>query len=123
MRPNAIRLFALAVLAVLVFQPIVWGQQVSVHPLILQPVDETQLVLLKGNTHPLARPQFDQGAAPPNLPMERMLLVLRRSPEQESALRSLLDNQQDKASPTTTNGSPRNNWEVSSARRMRTFRL
>ncbi len=100
MRPNAIRLFALAVLAVLVFQPIVWGQQVSVHPLILQPVDETQLVLLKGNTHPLARPQFDQGAAPPNLPMERMLLVLRRSPEQESALRSLLDNQQDKASPS-----------------------
>ena len=100
MRPNAIRLFALTVLAVLVFQPIVWGQQVSVHPLILQPVDETQLVLLKGNTHPLARPQFDQGAAPPNLPMERMLLVLRRSPEQESGLRSLLDNQQDKASPS-----------------------
>jgi subtilase family serine protease len=100
MRPNAIRLFALTVLAVLVFQPIVWGQQVSVHPLILQPVDETQLVLLKGNTHPLARPQFDQGAAPPNLPMERMLLVLRRSPEQESALRNLLDNQQDKASPS-----------------------
>ncbi len=100
MRPNAIRLFALTVLAVLAFQLIVWGQQVSVHPLILQPVDETQLVLLKDNTHPLARPQFDQGAAPPNLPMERMLLVLRRSREQESALRSLLDNQQDKASPS-----------------------
>ena len=31
--------------------------------------------------------------------MQRMLLVLKRSPEQESALRKLLDDQQDKASP------------------------
>jgi hypothetical protein len=31
--------------------------------------------------------------------MERMLLVLKRSPEQEAALRRLLDDQQDKASP------------------------
>jgi hypothetical protein len=31
--------------------------------------------------------------------MERMLLVLKRSPEQETALRRLLDDQQDKASP------------------------
>jgi len=31
--------------------------------------------------------------------MNRMLLVLKRSPEQEAALETLLDNQQDKASP------------------------
>jgi hypothetical protein len=31
--------------------------------------------------------------------MQRMLLVLKRTPEQESALRTLLDSQQDKASP------------------------
>ena len=31
--------------------------------------------------------------------MERMLLVLKRSPEQESALQKLLDDQQDKSSP------------------------
>ena len=31
--------------------------------------------------------------------MNRMLLVLKRSPEQEHALRTLLDDQQDKASP------------------------
>ena len=68
-------------------------------PLITQPVDETQLSVLKGNTHPLARPQVDLGTAPATLPMQRMLLVLRRSPEQESALRQLLDNQQDKSSP------------------------
>ncbi len=53
----------------------------------------------RGNTHPLARAQFDQGAAPPNLPMNRMLLVLKRSDDQENALRTLLDQQQDKNSP------------------------
>lgn len=67
-------------------------------PLISQPVDESQLTTLKGNTHPLARPQFDLGTAPTSLPMERMLLVLKRSPAQETALRKLLDDQQDKNS-------------------------
>ena len=71
----------------------------NVRPLITAPLDETQRVVLKGNTHPLARTQYDGGAAPGTLPMERMLLVLKRSPEQESALRQLLDAQQDKLSP------------------------
>src|SRR5260370_17785624 len=69
-------------------------------PLIPQPVDEAQLTVLKGNTHPLARPEFDLGTAPATLPMNRMLLVLKRSSEQESALRKLLDDQQDKSSPS-----------------------
>jgi hypothetical protein len=68
-------------------------------PLITQPVDEAQLTILKGNTHHLARPAFDLGTAPATLPMLRMLLVLKRNPEQESALHKLLDEQQDKKSP------------------------
>lgn len=68
-------------------------------PLITQALDETRLTVLKGNTHRLARPEFDLGAAPATLPMERMLLVLKRSDEQETALRKLLDDQQDKHSP------------------------
>src|SRR6202042_208723 len=66
--------------------------------LITQPVDATHLAVLKGNTHPLARPEFDRGPAPASLPMQRMLLVLSRSPEQETSLRRLLDDQQDKGS-------------------------
>ena len=74
--------------------------QVSLaQPLITQPVDETQLTVLKGNTHPLARSAFDLGTAPATLPMQRMLLVLKRSPQQEAALRKLLDEQQSKGSP------------------------
>ncbi|HET6179067.1 MAG TPA: Ig-like domain repeat protein [Candidatus Sulfotelmatobacter sp.] len=71
----------------------------SPQPLITQAVDEMQLTTLQGNVHPLARAEFDLGTAPASLPMERMLLVLKRSPAQESALTRLLDDQQDKASP------------------------
>jgi hypothetical protein len=67
--------------------------------LITHAIDETQLTTLKGNTHPLAKPVYDLGVAPATLPMERMLLVLKRGPQQERTLRQLLDNQHDKKSP------------------------
>src|SRR5215469_3522284 len=47
-------------------------------PLIKQPLDESQLVVLKGNAHPMAQAAFDRGPAPLDLPLKRMLLVLRR---------------------------------------------
>jgi len=68
-------------------------------PVITQSVDESQLTTLSGNTHPLARPEFDLGTAAETLPIKRMLLVLKRSPEQESALEKLLDDQQNQTSP------------------------
>lgn len=76
-----------------------WAQMKITPARITQAVDERNLVVLPGNVHPLARPEFDHGVAPLDLPMERMLLVLRRSPEQESTLLKLLDDQQDKSSP------------------------
>jgi len=76
-----------------------WAQTANVPGRITQAVDMENLVALHGNTHPLARPEYDQGAAPDSLPMERMLLVLQRSAEQEAALRKLLDEQQIKSSP------------------------
>ena len=82
-----------------IFSVVSLGQQISPRPVITQPVVESQLATLKGNTHPLAQPRFDIGAASPDLPLKRMLLVLKRSPEQEHGLRTLLDDQQDKASP------------------------
>jgi hypothetical protein len=67
--------------------------------LITQPVEESKLTVLRGNTYPLARVEYDRGAAPASLPMQRMLLVLKRSADREAALEVLLDQQQDKASP------------------------
>jgi hypothetical protein len=65
---------------------------------ITAPINESNLTTLLGNTHPLARAEFDRGAAPTSLAMNHMLLVLKRSPEQEAALESLLAQQQDKTS-------------------------
>jgi subtilase family serine protease len=70
---------------------------------VTQAIDETQLVRLKGNVHPLARPEFDQGIAPADLPAQRLLLVLKRSPDQESALAQLLLDQQNKSSASFHN--------------------
>lgn len=104
---SAKRLFVLLSLTAVGYglapQHLLAQQSVSVvaaatRPLITQRVDESQRTVLKGNTHPLARPEFDLGTAPDSLPMQRMLLVLKRSPVQEAALRRLLDDQQNKNS-------------------------
>ncbi len=77
-----------------------WAQTPTPDSRIVGAVNESVLVTLRGNTHPLAQPQFDQGAAPPDLPMSRMLLVLKRGDAQEAALQTLLDAQQDRNSPS-----------------------
>jgi len=74
-------------------------QSVAVPARITQAIDETQLVRLKGNVHPLARPEFDQGIVSDATPMKRMMLLLQRSPAQETALRQLMDEQLSKESP------------------------
>jgi len=62
-------------------------------------INPAQLTVLMGNVHPLARAEFDRGAAPASLALDHMLLVLQRSPQQEAALASLAAQQQDRSSP------------------------
>jgi hypothetical protein len=101
MRPKSmvVRKISLALASFALLSSLAAAQQNGVPARIKQPIDETKLTVLKGNTHPLARREFDRGAAPLNLALNRMLLVLQRSPEQEGALDVLLDQQQDKSSP------------------------
>lgn len=73
--------------------------QIVPQPMITQRVDNSQLVVLEGNTHPLARSLSDLGAAAPDLQLHRMLLLLNHTPAQEAALTRLLDEQQEKDSP------------------------
>src|SRR5579863_2922268 len=62
-------------------------------------ISESSLVVLSGNHHPLATIANDRGEVSPDLPMERMLLVLNRDAATESTLQSFLARQQDKSSP------------------------
>jgi predicted RNA-binding protein with TRAM domain len=85
--------------ALLFFPFAVFAQTSTVEPRITTAINDSQLTTLRGNTHPFARPEFDRGAAPDSLPMQRMLLVLKRSAAEEAALETLLDQQQDQSSP------------------------
>ncbi len=71
-----------------------WHAEAAQAPLavnrIIAPVDENSLVTLKGSIHPLATTANDRGAAPDNMQLQRMHLVLRRSPEQEASLQQFI---------------------------------
>ena len=75
------------------------AQAAAIPARITQAIDETQLVRLQGNVHPLARLEFDRGIVSDATPMKRMMLVLQRSPEQQTALSKFMDEQLSKDSP------------------------
>jgi hypothetical protein len=66
---------------------------------ITQKIDQSSLVTLRGNTPPLAQPQFDVGPAPGSKVASRLVLVLTRSAVQEASLQTWLDSVQDANSP------------------------
>jgi hypothetical protein len=78
------------------------AQAPSVRPRsrIVQAIDDSRRTTLSGNTHPLARAEFDRGAMNDAAPLRSMVLVLQRGPEQEAELQQMIDQQQDKSSST-----------------------
>ena len=66
---------------------------------LANPIDESRMVTLRGNVHPLARAEFDQGVVDPATRLDRMLLVLNSSPAQQADLDDLVTAQQDPHSP------------------------
>lgn len=61
-------------------------------------VDDNVRASLQGNVHHLARAEFDQGRVDDNLPLEHMILMLQRSPEQEAALTTRIDQMHNRRS-------------------------
>ena len=53
-------------------------------------IDEGRTVALARNRHPLALPQYDNGPVPPDLRMDRMILVFAPDPSQQASLDALL---------------------------------
>ena len=62
---------------------------------VVERIDDTKLTLLRGNTYPSAKHEFDRGLVDPQLPMERIVMLLKRSPEQQAALESFMAQQYD----------------------------
>jgi subtilase family serine protease len=66
------------------------AQHIGPSARIVNPVDESQRVTLAHTVSPLANAANDRGAAPDGMQLDRMQLVLQRSPAQETALRQLI---------------------------------
>src|SRR6185437_7805352 len=62
-------------------------------------INEADRVTLHGNTHPLARAEFERGSASATMPMDHMVLLLSVRPDAQAQLQQLLADQQDPKSP------------------------
>jgi subtilase family serine protease len=65
---------------------------------IVDPIDESDVVTLAGNTHPLARAEFDQGPVSDQMRLERIVLLLQPDSAQQETLSTLLKAQQEPGS-------------------------
>jgi subtilase family serine protease len=96
------RLFA-GIVAAATIAPLAGAQTYpgsSAPPMINLAINNTQLVPLPGNIRPEAtNAQNDRGPVASSFAMPHMLLQLKRSPAQEQALETLIDQQHDPASP------------------------
>ena len=78
----------------------VFGAEGSHQPLLItEPIDETRLVPLVGNTRPEANSANDHGRLPDDFQVEHMLLQLRRAPGLEREFEQYIDSLTDKSSP------------------------
>jgi subtilase family serine protease len=75
------------------------GVSAQAPDLVTGPLDESQVVTLTGNVHPLARAEFDRGPVAPDTRLDRLFLELRPSPAQQSALDALVEAQHNPSSP------------------------
>ena len=66
---------------------------------IVDRINESQLVTLRGNTHPAARSQNDRGRVNAETPMTDLVLVLSRGAEQQAAFDKFVAGQYDSNSP------------------------
>jgi subtilase family serine protease len=79
--------------------PFALGAQTLRRAVIREAIDETRLHRLAGNTRPEVRSAADAGAVGETLAMDHMLLQLQRSPEQERAAETYVQQLHDPKSP------------------------
>jgi hypothetical protein len=75
------------------------AQNTASKPLIVEQVNENQLVTIRGNTPPAAIAKNDRGRVSPDMRMSDLILVLRRSQEQQAAFNAFVASQYDATSP------------------------
>jgi len=90
---------SLAIFVCTLFLSVAGAQELD--PLLARPanrvhaIDDRRTVTLAGNLYPLARAEYDVGAADPASRMERMIMVLQSDPLQQKAIEDLSAAQHD----------------------------
>lgn len=94
MKPRAYAVFAATLLSLSLHLAIAQTPQ----PRVVAPVDDQALLSIPSSAPTARSGALDEGVADEAAPLERMQLVLKRSSEQEAALRQLIEQQQDSTS-------------------------
>ncbi len=76
-----------------------WAEGSQRRSVIIQPINETRLVTLAGNTRFDAKARNDRGRVPDDLPLDHMLLQLKRPADLEREFGRDIDSLTDKSSP------------------------
>ncbi|MGB7554822.1 MAG: S53 family peptidase [Candidatus Korobacteraceae bacterium] len=92
--PDTVRTLALLLLA----GPSLFSPARAFADRIPQTIDNATSWRMRGSVSPLARPEFDRGKVDAALPMQGMRLVFSLTPAQQTALETLLQQQQDRSS-------------------------
>jgi trimeric autotransporter adhesin len=99
MKTSSLRPIVLAVAIACVSLPLAAQSSYALNR-VVAPIDETSLVPLRGNLHPLAQARYDRGPAPEGTPTGRIMLMLQRSASQQQALTQYLADLQNPSSPS-----------------------
>jgi len=95
--PRPLPLLAFA--SALLLSAILPAQQATPATRIVGPIDENQLVALKGNVNPNAIQKNDHGQVSDSLPMAGLMLLLSRTPEQQTAFDTYVQSEYEASSP------------------------
>ncbi|HTW46404.1 MAG TPA: protease pro-enzyme activation domain-containing protein [Acidobacteriaceae bacterium] len=98
MKTSLLRLIVLTAATVCVSLPLTAQSTYAINR-VVAPIDETNLVTLRGNVHPMAQARYDRGPAPEATPTGRIMLLLERSASQQQALTQYLADLQNPSSP------------------------
>jgi subtilase family serine protease len=97
-KANPLKVVSFSVLVSLVWLSEALFGQGALKDRVMQAVDTSQMTAVRGNVHPLARPEFDQGRVDPSMAM-RVTTTFKMTAAQQADLDALLAAQQERGSP------------------------
>ena len=95
-REGSLEVWPFVLIMVWLLSPLAaWGQTAE---RITTAIDRSELVALKGSVSPRVRTSVDEGSVDPLFKLSNIRMSFKQTPEQQAAMKQLLDSQQDRSS-------------------------